>query len=791
MAARSVVVLFAPWTVAGELAESLWQDGSGPEESRWWCPGAYADPPMPHDREVDSSLFPITVSADLITSHDGVRADATGSVAVRQGNRLLTARSAVVDRSTSLSRATGDARFREPGLFMHGTSALVDMATGAASMDDAEFVLTSLDLRGRAEEIQRRGATVELVAASMTGCPPGADVWRIRAATVRLDADKQVATTRHARLILGGVPVFYTPYLRFPVSDARTSGFLFPGIGYDADDGIDVSVPYYFNLAPNYDATLTPRWIGRRGAGVEAEFRHRSVWSDTLFDSAFLADDRDYDGRFSRSDALDTTHFEPADRWLFHVDHRGRLGGLQTRVDFTTVSDNDYFGDFGGIWSAPSGGSRVSLERRGEIQYSRGGLVARLLAQGFQRLEPGRLPHRRVPEAGITYVGKLRGPLAFSVGASWTSFDSPDGAASVVTGKRYHLEPRLRFGLIRPWGFVNVTGGARRTGYDLDNVRIGADPRPRRDIRLGILDTGLFFERGLEAFGPGWTQTLEPRLYYLRQSYQDQDELPTFDASALTFSFRQLFRDNRFAGLDRIGDANRVSVGVASRLLDARGAEVLSARLGAMTHLSRRRVDLTEGPTERPDTDLIGEVTGSRGPLRLGSKLAWDVSGRELDELGIGIAYRRDARRIVNIGYRRRFPDVDQTDVSFRWPLTALAPRWSAFGRWNYDWRFGQMIDGFAGFEYANCCLEVKLLWHRTLRSPRNVPIAEATADRGVMLQIALKGLAGFGSKVDSRLVRGIKGYSASRRDANDGPPGARDGWPRTRHEDKTVEEQP
>ena len=705
---------------------------------------------MPFPLESDSASFPLEATAEVMRSQDS-RVEAAGGVAIRQGNRLLTARKANFDEATSLARAEGDVGLDEPGFSVRGATATVDLAAANAVVDDAEFVLADLELRGQAARIEIRGEVLELGAAAVTGCPPGNPAWRIRAQSVRLDRNANVATARHARLQLGRMPVFYAPYLRFPVSGERSSGFLVPDL-YIGGEGIDLATPYYLNLAPNYDATLTPRWIAERGFAIEGQVRHRNRWAETRADAGFLSEDRGYDGEFARGDAPSGNGFSPSDRWTLKVDHRGRRGGLRTAVDYAAVSDNDYMGDFAideGV------ASHVALERRGEIEYVRGALVARLLAQGFQRLEYGPRSHRRLPEASVTYSGTVAGPLGWSAGAAWTSFDSPDEEA--VAGKRHHVEPRLRLAMERPWGFVKLNGGVRRTGYDLAHVPAGVDPRPRRAVGVGVVDAGLFLERGVALPGGEGTQTLEPRLYYLRQSYANQEALPLFDATEPTFSYRHLFRDNRYAGLDRIGDANRVSMGVVSRFLNAGGSEVLAARLGAMVHLDHPRVGL--GPESRPDPDLVGELAGRLGRVRIVSRLVWDAGGDELGELGAGLSYRRDPRRIVNIAYRRRFPDVDQTDFSFHWPVRGTDDRIEAFGRWNHDWRHGRIIESFAGFAYANCCLAVKLLWHRTLDMPRNLPGALRGTDEGVMLQISFKGLGGFGSKVDSRLIRGIKGY--------------------------------
>ncbi len=701
-------------------------------------------------RTTDNDAQPIEVDAESVTSSDESSA-ATGGAVIRQGNRRLAAQTIALDRTNSFARADGGVRFSEPGVQVTGSTAGVDLAAGHVRIADAEFVLTDIDLRGNAEHMDRREDTLDLEVAMLTRCPPDSRVWRVRARSIHVDPD--FATARGARLVLGGVPVLYTPYLRFPVTERRTSGLLFPSIDYDGEAGVDLSLPYYLNLAPNYDATVSPRLIGKRGAGVEGEFRHLSAGFQTTLGGAFLSRDRRYDGRTARRDASPDDIFTPADRWSLQMDSQGRVGRLRTRVDYAAVSDNDYLADLGGGYGSLH---RVSLERRAELRYAQGGLEAGLLAQGFQRLEPGQEPYRRLPEASVGYVGALPGPLSWSVGTSWTSFEGGDaGVQSAVAGDRLHIEPRLRLALRRPWGFLNLTGGVRHTGYDLQHTLFEGDAAPKRNVRLGVVDTGMFLERPLSR--PGWVQTLEPRLYYLRQSHAEQHDLPSFDSAHLTFSYGQLFRDNRFAGIDRIGDANRVSVGVESRLLSDHGAEILSMRVGGVAHLDSRRVSL-EGD-QPSDADVVGELRASRGRFSVLSNVAWDTGGGKPEELGLALAHRADGGRIVNVGYRHRQPDIDQTDISVLWPLPGTSPGWSAFARWNRDWREGLTIEGFAGFAYANCCIDIKLLWHRTVDVPRNLQGSDSRLDSGVLVQVAFRGFAGLGRRVDSRLVRGIKGY--------------------------------
>ena len=525
---------------------------------------------------------------------------------------------------------------------------------------------------------------------------------------------------------------------------------------------MDVAAPYYLNLAPNYDATLTPRYMADRGVGLETEFRHLGRRSRSAFGGAFLQEDDNYDGALSREDFLAgggaNAEFSPADRWLLDVSHQGRFGPFATLLNYAAVSDPDYFVDLGSDLGASS---RVALRRRGEIRYAKGGLAARLWAEGYQRLEPGLAPYRRLPEADVRYAGAIAGPLAWSLRSSWSSFrrsaSTEARGIAAVEGERLHLEPRLRLLLRRPWGHLSLTAGARHTAYDLRGA--AAASTTRRNVRLASADGGLVLERALG--GGARRQTLEPRLFYLRQTYAAQDHLPRFDAAPLAFAYRQLFRDNRFAGLDRIGDANQFSLGVTSRLLDAAsGRELVSVSMGGIRYLQDRRVTLGAAPQERSVSALAGELRAPLGAARLAATLVWDGRAGAADEAGLAVGYRPDRRRILNFGYRRRRADaIDQTDVSFHWPLAA---RWTAFGRWNHDWRFGQTIEALAGVGYADCCLQVKALWHRTVDAPRNHAPAGPARDSGIALQLAFRGLAGVGTKVDSRLAHGIKGYRGS-----------------------------
>jgi LPS-assembly protein len=769
------LVVQAGWA-AEDLAADLWEPRKTLPAERAalipeYCGGAYRVLEFPHPRDTDSSGFAITARASSASYAVDGDVVLVGDVHLTQGNRRADAARVTLDHSTRLAALSGGVQLVEPGLVMRGERAEVNLDSRAARVEDVQFVLLDSALRGRSQRIERDPAgDLHMRRGTFTRCEPGNRNWRVSARHVEVAEGEVFGTARHAVLRVREVPVLYTPLLRFPVSDDRQSGWLLPNLGHSDKDGLDVSLPYYFNLAPDYDATVMPRYIEERGEGVEAEFRHLSRWQRTTLSGGFLYRDDRFDGEFDRDDFRDllaqgeiSGEFVPANRWLYAVDHEGRIGRVTTRIDYAAVSDRDYFRDLGSDLGVSS---EIELERRGEIRYADGGLSMRLWAQRFQRLDEGRIdPYQRLPELELNYVRSLVGPFEGSLAASFVSFDRKnDDLAGVdaIVGNRLHVEPRLRLPLAAPWGFLTVTGAYRYTGYDLRDVPEGVDDGPSRRIGMGSAHAGLIFERPLEGFGASLLQTLEPQVYYLYQEFEDQSQLPRFDVSDLTFGYSQLFRDNRFSGLDRIGDANQAAVGVTTRFLDARsGREYVRASLGQIVHFRDRRVTRTGAPgdAERRDTSALAAELSARvaGAWSLTGTMIWDPHENQVDEGAVALQYRRDNRHIVNAGYRKRIDgDIQQSDVSLYWPVSR---HFGVIARWNYDFDSGRTIEGFGGIEYNDCCWQIRLMARRYLDSPTGRDLDLVEADRGVFVQVVFKGLAGVGGKVESMLQRGIRGY--------------------------------
>lgn len=743
-----------------------------------WCDGGYVDVAQPYPTTVDPATLPIEALATSARYFIDERLELEGDVEIERGNRRVRTDSALLYEESERAELRGNVRLEEPGLVLVGDNADIDLATESAQLDDVTYLLTDVGFRGNAESVaQSDGGDLSIKRGSVTRCEPGSNTWRIDSKRIDVADGAVFGTARNAVVRIKDVPVFYLPYMRFPVSDARQSGWLFPDIGYSGQDGFQLGAPYYFNIAPDLDATVTPRIMTERGLTLEGELRHLNRYGSYELGGAFLGKDRQYNGLLDRNDFDELNplgDFKRADRWLLAAEHTGGVAGsfgrIDTTIDYTAVSDPDYFRDLGTGLSVTS---RVELERRAAVRYrvgdksgSRGELDTQLWAQRFQRLdEISTDAYQRLPQLDLSYSRKLLGPVEFSVTSQAVSFDRDNeqlsGNAAIV-GDRYHVQPELRLPLQWPYAFAEFTGGVRYTAYDLEDVPTGVDEKPTRSIGYASADGGLFFERSISLFGRSMVQTLEPRLYYLYQERAEQAELPRFDVTPLRFSYSQLFRRNRFSGIDRISDANQFSAGLSSAFVDARsGREYFRASIGQIFYLRDRTV--TSGGALQDDDRHSSSAIASEFKAALGrhwstaATLVWDPHDNTLDESLYRLSYRRSNRRIANIGYRQdRVNNIDQTDLSVLWPVSK---RWSVLGRWNYDLQSNRTIEGFAGLEYNDCCWQMRLIARRYIENRSVALIDQIEPDKGVFFQFVFKGLAGFGAKIDTLMQRGIRGY--------------------------------
>jgi len=723
-----------------------------------WCEGGYAAVAQPYPATVDPATLPVKAASNNATYFIDDRLELSGNVEIQRGNRTVRTDSALLYEDSERAELRGNVRLEEPGLVLLGDGADVNLASESAQLADVTYLLTEAGLRGNAESIAKNDSGQLLIEdGSVTRCDPGSNMWRINSRRIEVDDGAAWGTARHAVVRVKDVPVFYLPYMRFPVSDERQSGWLFPNIGYSGEDGFMLGVPYYLNLAPDWDATLTPRVWSKRGFGAEGELRHLNRYGSYELGAALLPKDRLFNGLLEKDDFFDANpggDFERADRWLLAAEHYGglvgRLGRLDTVIDYTAVSDPDYFRDLG---TGLSVSSRVELERRAAVRYrvgerstGFGEIDTQLWVQRFQRLDEVKTQaYQRLPQFDLSYSRKLLGPAEFNLTSQFASFDRDnDDLTGIrrIVGERIHIQPEIRLPMQWPYAFAEVAGGMRYTSYDLRDVAAGVDDQPDRSIAYASADGGLFFERAVSLFGKSLIQTLEPRLYYLYQEREEQSQLPLFDVTQLRFSYSQLFRRNRFSGLDRISDANQFSAGVSSAFVDARtGREFFRASVGQIFYLRDRLVapgGAFEDDNFHSSSAIAGEVRATIARYyRLNSTVIWDPNDNTVDESLFRVGYRRNNRRIANVGYRKqRLGNLKQTDVSLLW---GLSKHWSVLGRWNYDLRSNRTIEGFAGLEYNDCCWKVRLIARRYIENRSAALIEQVRPDKGIFFQFVFK----------------------------------------------------
>lgn len=754
------------------------------------CCGAFVDPvvELPTDDEETRFTAPGGFSQ---LNQNLINID--GDVVVRQGNRSIENNlSTSIDREANTVLMDGDVVFREPGVLLTGNSAFINNESEVSRVEAANYVLHDYGVHGEAEVIvyNSESGLVSIENGAFSRCEPGSEFWQLRANNMLLDQSAGRGYAEAVSLRLGGVPVFYYPFtLPFPLGDERASGFLAPSIGSTRTGGADFELPYYFNLAPHYDATLSPRLISDRGVLTSAEFRYLADWSMNTLNMSYLGGDRLFDAATVDIPGSDSPPKE--DRWFIGFEHFGSIGRhWSTFIDYNGVSDEDYFYDLGS--SGLNVASRTHLNRQGVVSFSAPWLQASLNVQRIQLIDPFvaandlNQPYDRLPQFNFATDYSLPGGFHIGLAGEVTAFSrdlneslfTPEQIAdgALVEGTRFNLEPELGWSLESPGWFVRATAKYKHLSYDLDDQAMGTADDPDVNVPVYTLDGGLIFDRALSS---GGTQTLEPRLYYLYSEFEDQSLLPRFDSNEMGFSFYSLFRDDRFSGGDRIGDADQLAIALTTRFLSDSGAERGRFSLGQIHYFEDRRVSLSNPAqtwlpnysTVDSESALVSEFALALGDhWWLGGDVQWNQETEDVDEGSFQFRFQGSDGGLFNVAYRYRsflpgpeltFPaDVDprikQTDVSTVWPVNE---RWSLLARWNYDHSNERNLESFAGIEYRNCCATVRLIGREWVDEDE-LFLPNTEPERGIFVQFTLHGLGNItGGGLSSLLEGSIFGF--------------------------------
>jgi LPS-assembly protein len=669
---------------------------------------------------------------------DNPSASMSDGVLLQRDDKLAGAESARYDPEQRALFLEGGVRYEDPGTQIISRSAEFGYDMGRIRFVGAEFSLGSNNSRGAADSLEiNQNGTLSLGGVQYTTCPPGAEDWLIEGKSILLDTNTGVGTAKGMKLRFKSVPILYLPHMSFPISDARKSGFLTPEIGSSARGGNEIRVPWYWNIAPNYDATITPRLLTDRGLQLAAEFRYLSQRNDGRLAADYLPDD----SVLNRS------------RHQLQYQHRTLFdNGWRNRINFREVSDSQYFEDLGGSLSASS---ITNLDRHVSFDYYSRHLSLFAQVQDFQTIDdtilPEDQPYRRLPQVLLSANWPLA-ILDLGLDLDVVNFDRDTG----ITGWRFNAAPSIEVPITRPGAFFTPAIAFNYTRYDLSNTAPGEATEQTRTVPIASVDTGLILERAMT--GSNRIQTIEPRMLYVNIPFREQDDLPVFDTITPDLNLVQLFRKNRFLGLDRIGDTEQLSFGVTTRVLDLdTGRELVTATIGQTRYFGDRMVTLpgvAASTLER--SDYIAQLRfllWKNVNFGFGHQWGTGDNGTALSEARI--QYRPARNRILNIAYRFRRDSLEQGDISVSWPITK---KWSFVGRYNYSIRDQEALEEFYGFEYESCC------WGLRLVTRRHISTRDGTRDTSIGLQFILKGMTSVGTAADKMLERGILGYSAGLR---------------------------
>ncbi len=689
---------------------------------------------IPVDNSVDAS-------ADAVRADDG-KVMLDGSTLINYQDRQIRADNAQYDKNTGMVTIDGELSYSTPDFKLQSKEATVDINNNTFRSGESSYVLT-LDGRiaqGRASKLVRdKKARVKLWDATYSTCPPGEEAWNIKASKIRLDSVEGIGTAKNITLRFRGVPILYAPAFSFPINDKRKTGFLAPSFRQADNTGFELLIPWYWNIAPNLDATITPRYMSIWGTQIQGEFRYKNPVGDWRLNTEYLND----------KDSGDLRRFT-------RFRHRGNLTERWlTLIDASFVTDKDYFNDFGDSLNIAS---ITHLDRRAEIRFRDrvNDFLVRL--QSYQTVDKeipaAKRPYLRLPQ--ISWNASL--PVArYGVKAGLRSeavyFDREDS----VTGSRVNVNPSLSLPLNSDFWFFTPTAGWHFTNYQLQNISSTdneevSESSIERSLPYGSLDGGLFFDRRIGSKGS--VQTFEPRIFYLHTPFKNQNDIPVFDSGELDFNISQLFRENRFSGADRIADANQLSTAITTRFIDGpSGREQLRASIGQIIYFDDRRVFLEDLPPERRgSSDIVGEVSAElKNDWVVKSNIQWDPYTSNTIRSSVQFSYRANESQLFNMAHRRIKDKTEQVDFSAFWPISK---RWKASGRWNYSLDSNKSIETTVGLEYESCC------WAFRFATRRYISDNGLDHETNYFVELILKGLAPVGDNVGELLASGVLGYS-------------------------------
>ena len=695
----------------------------------------------------DSAKF---LEADRIVTDQDRNVVATGDVTLRQRGAAIRADRVEYHDADQTVVATGGVRLERDGDVASGPRLNYKLDNGTGDMDSPVFEFPRRLERRTASRGQASRAVLEensvtrLFQAEYTSCPVPRDDWFIRVRELELDTSRNVGTAYNSTVYFLGVPILYSPYMSFPMDNKRKSGFLAPTLGTSAQSGFDFSLPYYFNLAENYDATLTPKIYTRRGIQIGAEFRYLTSFMSGQVDGEVLPHDRVTD----------------SDRYFMGLKHVQQLGhGISFSANAQKVSDDAYFRDLSTRIALTS---QTNLPRDAILAYNDEVWSVSARALGYQTLQdpngpPIPIPYNILPQ--LLAFGSQQNVRGFDW--QWASELSNFVHPTLVNGQRLIVYPSVLYPWRNGYSFVIPKAGYHYTRYNLDDNNATPNATLSRGLPIASVDSGLYFERQSTWGGRAFEQTLEPRLFYLYVPYKDQSGYPNFTTAETDFNFQRFFSENRFVGGDRIGDANQLTFALTTRLIEsATGLERFKAALGQVYYFTPPKVTLGDTPPPAKTSDILGYASTQMTPS-VSIDAAWQYTPnlQRSERIVVGGRYNPQPGSVVNAAYRYvrgtetsadpSRQGIQQVDLSSQWPITRNL---QGLARWNWSVKERKLLEGLVGFEYNAGCWQVRAVAHRFITAAQQYSTS-------FQIQLELTGLSRIGINPLETLRQNIGGY--------------------------------
>ncbi|MFT5452829.1 MAG: LPS-assembly protein [Enterobacterales bacterium] len=715
------------------------------------CPGSETAEPLEEEIEavIDFDADDINVPSKDIVKFKG-------NVTLDYGLKKLRADEAILNKEDSTFRAKGNIRYEDQQIRLISGAIELNVENQTGEINDTRFQFVRGALRGEAGTISIQSSKqLRISDVGITSCPPGEESWLLESSTIEVDSVKGEAEAKDVTLKINDFAIFYFPYISFPIDDRRKSGFLYPSIGTSSRNGLEFEIPWYLNIAEDKDATFTARYLSKRGLMIGGEYRQLTENSSNEIYAEYLSnDDRGLPGNEDRFFYQVNSEYSEGENW------RGN-------VDLSSVSDDDYFYDFGGNYSS---GNRNSLRRFAQVSYDDEHLSFKGIVSNDQLLSTPTDPYSRLPQLRLSVLyPELLAGITTNLHMEATAFRHDN----LVEAQRVYFAPELSMPLNWIAGYIKPQIKLHHSYYSQDDPNNLLSQSVSRTVPIYSIDSAMFFDRELDIGEHNFVQTFEPRLFYLYVPSKEQSDIALFDTTNVNNGVDSLFRENRYSGFDRIGDSNQLSVALTNRFYEqSTGRERMRITFGRAYYLEDREVNVAIVEDGQPAVDLGVDNSANSALItnvQMGLYDNWSIKGElEYDdsasrtEKGVVGLHYISSGLAINLQHRLKryngYDDVEQAEFSFSWQVSDDL---SFVGRWQQDLTKNRTIDSFAGLEYESCCWAIRLVARRYLniRLDRQGIAVPGTDEfnNGIYLEFILKGLTNIGNSL--KLERDIQGY--------------------------------